>query len=83
MICPKCKELGIKSKVRFQSSRNTIFDNNIGYWDENGDWINFFNLNLYETFFYCSNGHRFKQETHLGKTETIILDDCDKQEEPL
>ena len=75
MICPKCKNLGLKSKVYLNYSSSTLLGSSAGYWDEDGNWVDPIDSNTYETYYSCSSGHRFKTETHFGETETIIIGD--------
>jgi len=81
MICPKCKELGLKSKVFVGMSTSTLmyFAPYYDYYDEDGNY-HYDDPNIHTTGYSCSNGHKFRTETQYGKTKIIILEMPDTEE---
>lgn len=55
MICEKCKELGVTSKMFLSGGSVTRAGTN-SYYDENGKY-HYHNSNVSTTSFNCSNGH--------------------------
>ena len=72
MKCPKCEELGIKSKVYVGMSTSTLMYS-APYYDEDGNY-HYDDPNIHETEYRCSNGHKFIGTTQHGKTTIKILD---------
>lgn len=57
MICPLCKELGLKSRITVgPTARNAL--HYPSYYDENGAFHHN-NQSAYTTPYTCSNGHKF------------------------
>lgn len=56
MICPKCKELGQKSRVNLGQTLSTLTMSEM-YWDEEGIPHHHDRNNIVTTY-HCTNGHR-------------------------
>ena len=70
MICKKCEEQGLKSKVYINGGMSTTLMGSTPYYDEDGNWHNH-NPNTLTSRYYCSNDHIW-QETYIGN-----CDSCD------
>lgn len=69
-FCPKCQELGLKSRVYCDGTTTTL----IGwtpYWDEDGNYVND-NPNKRDTAYHCSQYHRWS-EISQGKTMEVKI----------
>ena len=62
MICPECKEQGLRSCVTPGAGTSTLMYCP-GYYDEDGRYHSH-DLNTSSTSYSCSNGHRW---TEVGK----------------
>lgn len=60
MICPKCKELGLKSTVTSYGSMSTLMGYPT-YYDEDGN-VHQHDSNRVTSDYRCSEGHRFISE---------------------
>ena len=58
MICPICREQGLKSRVTDHGSSRTLMGGNETFWDEEGNY-HFHAINKTTTSYSCSNGHNF------------------------
>jgi hypothetical protein len=68
VICPKCKDEGLKSTVQHESSMSTCMNYASGYYDEDGKWVVLPDGNTTTSFYKCSNLHDFTTSTQYGKT---------------
>ena len=59
MICEECREAGLRSIVRVDSSKQSKMASQ-HFFDEQGQEHSH-NPNVAHTFFRCSNGHRFEE----------------------
>ena len=57
MKCPKCGELGLKSRVQSKGGTSTLLGTN-GWYDEDGNY-HYHDGNTTTTVFFCSEGHTF------------------------
>jgi hypothetical protein len=75
MICPFCKEEGLRSKV-FGGGGTTILDYCPPFYDEDGEY-HVHDCNISTTYYNCSNGHRWVKRGHPG----CPCKTCDYREE--
>ena len=61
MICPECKEQGLKSKVFQDQSRTTLICAET-FWDEEGEY-HIHDPNVTTTEYHCSNEHHRELES--------------------
>lgn len=73
MICPKCQELGLKSKVHSRGSSSTLLYYPATSYDEDGNLIFNRDPNTYEHDFECSCGHKFTVSTKEGEKDKITV----------
>lgn len=59
MICPTCKENGMRSRVYSQGTRSTLIGYTQSYYDENGNYVENPDPNRHTTTYLCSNGHQW------------------------
>ena len=63
MICPKCKELGLKSTIKGNGYGTSTAMANHPYWDEEGVYHSH-SLNISTFEYTCSKGHSLVQSGH-------------------
>ncbi len=70
MICPNCKEKGLKSKVYIDNSESTLL-RYAPFYDEEGEYHSH-SKHIITSDFSCSNGHRWSK-----KREDFFCPSCD------
>lgn len=75
IICPECKEQGLKSTVTYKWTTGTLLAQSIQY-DSDGYIIPFKDINVYSSTYTCSQGHTFVVE------EKGLSSDLNIEEEP-
>ena len=72
MICQKCKESGLKSKVFEHGPMiSTLMSGGSSWFDEDGKYFPATDLNFYYQDYRCSNGHSFTVTSCQGEEDKI------------
>lgn len=74
LICPFCKRAGLTSVVMPGYSTSTAIGWQMGYYDEEGNYIENTDPNITTSHFSCSNGHFFG----LSYQDGVLITDIDK-----
>lgn len=71
MICPRCTELGNKSRVDLQQFATTLMGGDEIYWDENGK-KHIHHVNHSGRAYRCSNGHEWTEDERCEHCAWVV-----------
>lgn len=62
MKCKKCQKKGLKSTIELGLLTSTLMGWSTGYYNDDGNWVDNEDPNIYFQEYKCSNGHIWEEK---------------------